>query len=68
MVSFEFAPRALGVAIECVELLPDCLLNYVLEEKPKFQTTRWVDGKIVKLLSAVPPDINYGDVFAKSNL
>jgi FkbM family methyltransferase len=67
MVSFEFLPRDLRIARECIQLLLDFSFNFVVEERSRFELNRWVSSEeILRVLSTLPASILYGDVFARN--
>jgi hypothetical protein len=67
MVSFEFLPKDLTIARECIQLLPDFSFNFVVEERSRFELEEWVSREeILRVLSTLPAGIMYGDVFARN--
>lgn len=67
MVSFEFQRRDMRIARECVQLLREFPFNFVIEERSRFELNQWVGvEEILSVLSALPENVLYGDVFAQN--
>ena len=67
MLSFEFLPRDLRIARECVQLLREFSFNFVIEERSRFELNQWVSSEeMLAMLSALPAGVLYGDVFARN--
>ena len=67
MLSFEFLSADLNVAQECIRLLREWSFNCVLEERSRFELSRWVTSDdITSLVSGLSERVAYGDIFAKA--
>jgi len=68
MVSFEFLPRDMKIARECIGLLQGFSFNFVIEERSRFELQEWVGGEaIVDAISRLDSSVLYGDIFARSS-
>jgi FkbM family methyltransferase len=67
IVSFEFLPDDMDVARECIQLFPECVFNFVIEQRSRFELNQWVSSEeILTALLDLPKTVLYGDVFTKS--
>lgn len=58
MASFEFLPRDLKCASECIQLLREFSFNFVIEERSRFELDQWVSSEVIlAVLSALPAGI-----------
>jgi FkbM family methyltransferase len=68
IVSFEFLSRDLKIAQACIELLREWSFNIVIEERSRFELSRWVNGdEILAAILALSGSVVYGDVFARAS-
>ena len=66
LVSFEFLPDNLSVAMECLPLLKGREFNLVVEEESNFILDRWVTAREIEArMVALQGTARYGDVFAR---
>jgi FkbM family methyltransferase len=67
IVSFEFLSRDLKIAQACIGLLREWSFNFVIEERSRFELSRWVKSdEIFTAISALSGSVVYGDVFART--
>lgn len=69
IIEFEFTGGFILNTIEIIKLLnkENTLYNYNLNEKPKFELSKWIDlNKIINILKTLPLDKLHGNIFVKS--